>query len=240
MLPSGVPPLVVTLLFVLPGFVQQIVRARLNGPSPEDLNQTFRVLRAIAISAVFGLFYLMLAGSALVDAAQGRGYLVENPRVAALLALLGMFAIPSAVAVGSHAYQVSGTAREAWQRLRTWSLSNYDPTPTAWDYAYRGMGRVFIRALTTDGRWIGGYFGDDSFASSFPQAREVFLEQAFKMSDDGSFEGPVHNTVGVYIRCDDIRVLEFVAPVECGESSDSAGDRGHTSTVTEGDSSDEG
>lgn len=225
MIPSGVGQLVVILLFVVPGFVHQIVRARLNGPAPEDLSQTFRVLRAIAISAVFGLVYILLTGDLLLEAAQGEGNLVEHPRLAALLALGGMFMIPSALAVATHAFSVSENMGEAWTRIRTWSLSNYDPTPTAWDYAYRGMGRAFVRALTADGQWIGGYFGDDSFASSFPEPRELFLEQGFMMNEDGSFGYAVENTTGVYIRCDDIRVIEFLVPAEEPAAD---GDAGHT------------
>lgn len=229
MIPSGVGQLVVTLLFVVPGFVHQIVRARLNGPAPEDVNQTFRLLRAIAISAEFS--YVVAFGDVLLEAAQGEGYLVEHPRVAALLALTGMFGVPSAVAVVTHAHAVSANMGEAWTRIRTWTLSNYDPTPTAWDYAYRGMGRAFVRALTPEGQWIGGYFGDDSFASSFPEPRELLLEHAFKMHEDGSFGDAVEDTTGVYIRCDDVRVIEF--PVPAGEPAADV-DVGHTRDQTEG------
>jgi hypothetical protein len=65
---------------------------------------------------------------------------------------------------------------------------------------------------------------------------EVFLEQAFKMSHDGSFGEPVDNTAGVYVRCDDVRVIEFLAPVQDPEASDTVDRAGHTAMDSEGGS----
>ncbi len=66
--------------------------------------------------------------------------------------------------------------------------------------------------LTTDGRWIGGFFGKGSFVSSYPEPREMFVEGAWRMDDDGKFVAAQPNSVGLYLRCDDIRSVEFISP----------------------------
>lgn len=92
------------------------------------------------------------------------------------------------------------------------SRVDYDPTPSAWDYAFRARGPCWVRALTTDGAWIGGYYGNRSYASSFPHSRDLYLEVAYGMDEDGSFNDRVSADSGLYLRCDDIRLLEFIYP----------------------------
>jgi hypothetical protein len=54
------------------------------------------------------------------------------------------------------------------------------------------------------------------------------------MNDDGSFGEAVEDTAGVYIRCDDVRVIEFRAPEEDVATGDSGNALGHNATGTEG------
>lgn len=220
LLPSSVPQLVVLLLFVVPGFVHQLVRARLNGPSLDDLDQLSRILRAIGISASFGLLYLLVLGDLMIRTADGDGPLVAEPRLGAVLAFLGLFVLPALSGFLSYLAAAPGHRAGLLGRLRKRDVSTYDPTPTAWDFAFKAMGPGFVRVLTDDGRWVGGYFGPNSYASSFPQPREVFLEQASRMGAAGGFEEPVESTVGLYIRCDDVRVLELLAAGGQGDAAE--------------------
>jgi hypothetical protein len=61
-----------------------------------------------------------------------------------------------------------------------------------------------------DGTWIGGWYGSKSNASAYPQARDLFLESQYMMKPDGTFEGRVLNTGGLYIPAADISHLEIV------------------------------
>lgn len=69
-----------------------------------------------------------------------------------------------------------------------------------------------MRILTTDGRYLGGWYGNDSFVTSYPDVHEVFLEVAHHMGADGSFGEEVANSRGLYVRCDDVRLVEVLGP----------------------------
>jgi Family of unknown function (DUF6338) len=223
-IPSSVPQLIILVAFILPGIVYQAVRSRLRGPTPDELNATSKVLRAATVSTALVLVYAAVLGRELVNVTYGRGWLAEHPRVTAGIGLILLLAVPVGLAIG-----------EQWLTLRRWrptwltfkALSTYDPTPAAWDFAFRDRPACFIRVLTDEGRWVGGWFDPESFASSFPQTRELYIAQQWKMGDDGAFEQEVTNSRGVYVRCDDARVVEFVAPVavvEAGTIGDDGGE----------------
>lgn len=61
---------------------------------------------------------------------------------------------------------------------------------------------------------MGGWFGSASFASSFPDPREIYLEVGYEMDAQGSFTGDVSAPDGLYIRCDDARLVDFTAHEE--------------------------
>jgi hypothetical protein len=208
--PSSVPQLIILVAFILPGVVYQAVRSRLRGPTPDELNATNKVLRAAAVSTVLILVYALLIGPGLVDLAHGRGWLADHPRPAAAVGLVLLLVVPAALAAGEQWWTL-------WEgrppRLTLDGLTTYDPTPAAWDFAFRDRKECFVRVLTAEGRWVGGWFDPDSYASSFPQTRELYIAKQWRMGEDGSFDDEVTNSHGVYVRCDDARVVEFIGRV---------------------------
>jgi hypothetical protein len=199
------------LAFLVPGSVYQFVRARLRGPAPDDSSSLNRVLRALTFSAGLVTSYALLGGRPvleLVGKVQGANRQAALEAVAPLAAwaLALLFVIPSALAalVFYLPRWGGGPKWPSWLRL------TYDPTPRAWDYAFNGISPTYVRVLTNDGRYLGGWYGDESFASSFPEPRELFVETAHQMGADGEFGAEVEGSSGLYIRCDDIRLVEFV------------------------------
>ncbi len=213
--PSSAFQLVMLLLFVLPGSVYQFVRTRLRGPHRDDFSALNRSLRALGASTLFVIVYALLIGPRVLslirrtqssDSAQA----LSAVRPLAWYALVLLFAVPAAAAVVA---QLSGKIPRAGllQRVR----SSYDPTPSAWDFTFDGLGPHYIRVLTGEGSYIGGWYGPDSFVTSYPEPHEIFLEVAHHMGPDGTFGAEVEHSKGVYIRCDDIRLVEIVAaPVD--------------------------
>jgi hypothetical protein len=208
LLPVDAPQLLIFLVFLVPGIVFQTVQGRFVGPSPDDQETYRRVLRALTVSTLFASLYAVALGGwflAAVDRAATptrRGGLLATPRATAFGALLLLFVVPAAVA-----------ALDGVRRARGWTPFGgaYDPTPRAWDFAFGGLGPCFVRVLTDDGRWIGGWFGLESFATGWPEPRELFVQSAYQMSAEGMFLRLVEGTTGIYIRCDDARLVEFVA-----------------------------
>jgi len=212
--PNNSFQLVMLLAFLMPGSVYQFVRMRLRGPAPDDSSSLNRVLRALTFSAALVTSYALLtaifAGRPVLELVE---HLQSGDRQAALeaapplaaCALILLFVIPAGLAA-----LVFYVPRWRGPKWPSWLRLTYDPTPRAWDYAFNGISPTYVRVLTNDGRYLGGWFGDQSFASSFPEPRELFIETAHQMSEDGGFGAEVEGSSGLYIRCDDIRVVEFV------------------------------
>jgi hypothetical protein len=102
--PSTLSQLLLTLAFIVPGFVYQGARSRLRGPTPDDSNTATRILQALAVSAALDAVYMIALGPTLVDLADAsdgtpgvRG-VAEYPRFVGLLAFALLFAIPVGLA----------------------------------------------------------------------------------------------------------------------------------------------
>lgn len=190
--PTSVTGLLIFLLFVVPGFVYQATRISVRGRLPFDLELSTRIVRAVVTSGIFGLVYLILLGDVLVDAAQGTGVALDHPRLSALLALVGGILAPAGLALIP--FSDWGWVRSLRERLP--EVTKYDFTPTAWDKAFKNVGECFVRVLTKDDRWIAGYYGPNSYATSYPEPHELFLERAYEVSEDGTIGEEIEGTRG--------------------------------------------
>lgn len=217
-IPNSVGQLAIALFLVTPGVVYQLTRSRLRGPTPDDASATNRILRALAFSAALNGIYAIVAGPNLYRmVSDSQTHLLswsgalEHLRSIGWLALLLYLIVPAVIAAaGAAMTKYFPRLRNSWPQLPRLS---YDPTPRAWDWAFsRTKDTTYVRILTTDGRWIGGRFGEDSFVSSYPEPREMFVESAWRMDDDGNFVEAQPNSAGMYLRCDDIRSVEFISP----------------------------
>lgn len=215
MAPTSVTQLLLLLLFVIPGFVYQAVRISVRGRLPLDIELSTRIVHAIMLSGIFGLAYLVILGQPLIDAAHGHGFGFEHPRWGAVLALMGGVIIPALLAL---------VRLPEWQWLkdlgnRLPQVTKYDPTPTAWDKIFQSTGECFIRILNHEGRWVAGYYGPDSYASSYPESHQLYLEKAFHVSDDGTIGEEIEGTQGVLIDCAGIQLMQVVAAIEVPEEA---------------------
>ncbi|MFD0024690.1 DUF6338 family protein [Streptomyces sp. NPDC058382] len=203
--PSTVLQVALVVLFVLPGVTYQFLRERWRGPVPGERDLGERVLRAVAASVVLDALYLVAVGPQLVRfvhraRAGGWGATAQQPRSAGLLGLVLFIVVPAAAA----------GAVTWWQRRRR--AARYGSTPTAWDHLFRRSGPCFVRMRLRDGAWVGGWYGRRSYATSYPQEPEIFLESAWLMRADGSFVRPVRDSAGIHIRAADTDVLELLSP----------------------------
>jgi hypothetical protein len=205
---------VLLVLLVLPGITYQFVRERLRGPVAGERNLGERVLRAVTASIALDSIYVIVAGPSLVQLVRGTGAtgwagVVEQPRLVGLLALLLFVVIPAVAAAGM----------ALWERRR--APARYRTTPTAWDHMFGRRGSCFVRVRLKDGTWVGGWYGADSYATSYPDPGELFLQSAWRMNPDGSFGDRIARTAGLYVRAADVDIIELVQPVEPRPPEDS-------------------
>ncbi|WP_250442660.1 DUF6338 family protein [Actinotalea sp. C106] len=235
MFPTTWLQVAVILAAVIPGFVHQLSRRALTGPAPDEATVSVRVLRSIAISAVYATVYAFFLGPWAVDLSQKTpAEVAEQVRTIAFMTLATALVIPWAVAwvmfrVGTSSnaqkfrkrtldrtehileHRVGGRLH-GWVNLR----STYDPTPTAWDFAFVATAIGWVRVLTKDGQWIGGFYGPESHATTYPEPRQLFIQVGQEMKADGTFGSEVSAPGGLWVNCEDAVLVDFTP--ETGET----------------------
>ena len=149
----------------------------------------------------FGMFYLALFFwlVALLYSA----YLQSNIFLLVLLTLLTAFIVPAFLGwLASYLLQSP--------RLRRFAKLVVHPVPTSWDYIFsRGEPYWIILHLKT-GERVGGYYGGKSFASSYPEPQEIYIEELWRLDENGILKEEIINSAGGYVRVEDCKFIEFL------------------------------
>jgi hypothetical protein len=211
--PSTAYGLAVLLILVIPGTVYAAVRTTVAGRGPHDSEITTRILWAILASAVFVAVYLLAFGEDLLRTFTWAG-IREHPQRAGAVGLLLGIVVPAAAA-----YFVHG--KPDWKRGRLSRLPNlpwpkattgYESTPTAWDWAAPRKGGIFVRVRLDEGKWVGGWFGDDSFISTYPERHDIYIELQYDVSVRGKFQDVVEGSAGLWVAVEPGYLVEWVEP----------------------------
>ncbi|MFF3504316.1 DUF6338 family protein [Streptomyces sp. NPDC003247] len=205
--PTTLEQLALLVVLVLPGMTYQYLRERWRGPVSGEQQLADRVMRALTAGVALDSFYAVVLGPYLVDryrrSGPGYGVVAEHPRAAGLWALGLFLGVPALVAA----------AVSWWERRGARTV--YRAAPTAWDHMFGDSTQArprFVRARLKDGTWVGGWFDARSYASGYPHAGDLFLQWSYQMNPDGSFGPPVAGTAGLYLRVENIDVLELLDP----------------------------
>ena len=79
----------------------------------------------------------------------------------------------------------------------------------AWDY-YFGRGvPCWILFRLKNGKSIGGFYGPNSFASSYPHGRDIYVEQTWVVDETGHFVAAVPDSAGALVSFDECELVEF-------------------------------
>lgn len=238
MLVSGWQQALTLVAVLIPGFVFQGVLRNRVGPSPDDRDLSIRLIRSLAWSIFFLLVYFVVFGVTVTDLILAPEEILSgfDPRLVAILALMLIFVIPflagyvyaaGRARMGLNERGLWGKAKGEelkWREALFTNKSGYSPIPTAWDYAAsRVSPGSFVRVYTADGTWIGGRALTEAYFTSYPEEREVYLEEAWSLDESGAFKHQIANTNGVWIKCDDAAILQVLAPLSAAQSSGSTG-----------------
>jgi Family of unknown function (DUF6338) len=82
-------------------------------------------------------------------------------------------------------------------------------SPTAWDHYFRERRPCWVLVHLSDNRKLGGRFGRRSYASSYPDAGHIYIEQLWKLDENGGFLEPVAQSRGIVLRPGDYQMIEF-------------------------------
>jgi hypothetical protein len=91
------------------------------------------------------------------------------------------------------------------------------PYPTAWDFFFDQREPGFLLIHLTNGTLLGGYWGANSYAGSFPNDGDIYLEAVYSIDETGKFGQPIANTRGVLLRKEQYSYVELFAVPEAEE-----------------------
>jgi hypothetical protein len=200
--PGTLQGLLVVILAVLPGAMYVWGFEREAGTWRIGLSDA--VLRFVVASAVFQVLFaaplyvlyqryvhhdVTLAGQPVLRGGQPAH---ENPlaegEVPAWLFIVPLVYVAVPAALGTAVGRAVQSKRR-WPRRFARVLAGKDPAPRGWDHLFASRPSGTVRVRLKDGKWIGGAFGEGSYAAGFPdKPQDLLLEQSYQLKDDGSFE----------------------------------------------------
>jgi len=84
-----------------------------------------------------------------------------------------------------------------------------DPIQKPWDYVFGKREAFWIIIHLKDGRKIGGRYDTNSFSSSYPSEEQIYLEEVWKLDENGIFIEAIENSKGVIVSSKEISFIEF-------------------------------
>lgn len=180
------------LLFFMPGFISIKVYDLLIPGERRDFSKS--LLEVVGYSSLnfaplSPLIILILAGVPLFD----------NIYFFTLLAMLALFVLPILWPI-------------LFVRLQSWPpAAAYlrHPIEKPWDYVFGSKDPFWVIVHLKDGRRVAGKFYSNSFASSYPAEEQIYLEEMWRLDDDGKFIEPVDRSRGVIVLRSEIALVEL-------------------------------
>ena len=88
------------------------------------------------------------------------------------------------------------------------------PLPTAWDYFFEKRQSCWILFTFKTGERFGGFFGRNSFASSYPEPTDLFVEDLWRVDEFGRFRDRVEGNLGMIVRYEDCSQMQLFSAEE--------------------------
>lgn len=241
--PESLPQIAAFILMLVPGLTWAVVKTWLIGVRDPDYGAGARVLDALFISAVFLVIYsaaalTVLIGNYSLEVARGVLDLAYKtwPSWAVALGAFGLLVIvPGVTSYFVNRRRVKYTAVVTdWRgnpkidetgnqktKTKKRGINRPNSIPTAWDMAaYEKIDERWVRVRLAEKLYFGGYFGQGSYASTYPHDRDLFIQEQWEMGTDGQFLRPVRNSLGVWVPVPDDAVVEWLDsdPIDKGVS----------------------
>ena len=178
--------------FVLPGAISMYFFGLLVAHKDRLLKD--RILEAVCFSLLNLAIVVWPIHLLLPD-----GFVAKNPYWAWLLALGLLVVAPAIWPFAAHrALRLAEIKRLISPRSRT-----------AWDEFFDSLrDGIWVQAVLTDGSVVGGVFGRDSFASSYPAPGHIYIQELWEIDPQGHFVRPENGSPGILLRPDDYRYVK--------------------------------
>ena len=97
-------------------------------------------------------------------------------------------------------------------KLSTWTpIARYiiHPIQKPWDYIFGKKEAFWVIIHLKNGRKIGGRYDTNSFSSSYPSEEQIYLEELWKLDENGIFIESIERSKGIIVSSNDILSIEF-------------------------------
>ncbi len=185
----------VPIFFVAPGVVATTVYSYLIPSERKKLADYLVEL------VTFSMFYLALFFW-LITLLYQRS-VQSNPLLFDLLVLLTVFVIPALLG-----WLASYLLQARW--LRRLVKLVVHPVPLSWDYIFSRDKSYWVKFYLKTGEKVGGYFSTKSFASSYPDPQEIYVEEVWRLDENDTLTEMVVSTAGGFVKAEDCKFIEFL------------------------------
>jgi len=186
-------------LFLLPGFFMKNIIDSLNPAKKTSDNIAFLtcLMYSIINLAVWSWAYV------LATRLKGKMCLVDWVYWAILVAITLLGATVTSFVVGA----IIQKRFVGWLGAKI-RLNTIDPTDTAWDwlFAKRDVSQMII--TLKDDSEICGWYAEQSFTSSDPNDRDIYIQYTYKKDENGVYQTDP-DSKGIYIPKDSIKYIEL-------------------------------
>lgn len=93
--------------------------------------------------------------------------------------------------------------------LKKIRIKKSQPIPSAWDYFFSKQETVWVIVTSKNGKTIYGLYADNSFASSDPEERDLFIEKTYIL-ENGKTWIEDESSLGILLSQNEIETIEFL------------------------------
>lgn len=182
------------LVFLVPGLVALYARSQFLTGRQLDIKEAGPVYLILTL-VYYGLAFPFVQYVVYLD---GNGWWRASMWM--LLFGLGPFIFGSLLGIAAYYAMVKRIASYL-------GISLVHPIPTAWDYKLSQSEENYVFVTLKDGTKFAGLFGRNSFASTDPGDRDLYLERIFDWHENEPWEARIGN--GVWLTGSEISSIEF-------------------------------
>jgi len=84
-----------------------------------------------------------------------------------------------------------------------------NPIQKPWDYIFGKKEAFWVIIHLKNGRKIGGRYDTNSFSSSYPSEEQIYLEEVWKLDENGIFIESIERSKGIIVSAKEISSIEF-------------------------------
>ena len=82
-------------------------------------------------------------------------------------------------------------------------------SPTAWDHYFLDRKPCWVLVHISETRRVGGRFGKNSYASAYPEPGHIYIEELWRLDENGGFLEKTPQSRGIVLRPTDYQMVEF-------------------------------